>query len=118
MATRRRNDCELSLIAPSAWSPTLRSMLWTNTSMMLPPFTNHVVVDLPVACTFDFNVAGTKYFTTWKRGSAVVLLFSGAVFHDRPRRRRSGGPDTSGKGDGVSLAGRDLEADDGSLLSQ
>src|SRR5262245_29742388 len=44
------------------WGQTLRSMLWTNTSLVIPSFTASLVVELPVPCTFDFNVAATKYF--------------------------------------------------------
>jgi hypothetical protein len=67
---------------PDRWSQTLRPMLWTHTSVVVPPFTDSVVVDLPVPCTFDFNVAATKYFYALEEGEvALSLLFSGTVFH-------------------------------------
>lgn len=67
---------------PARWSHTLRSMLWTHTSITVPPFSGRVVVDLPVPCTFDFNVAATKYFHGLEAGVVpLLLLFSGTVFH-------------------------------------
>jgi len=42
---------------PERWSRTLRAMLWTHTSVIVPPFQDNTLVDLPVPCTFDFNVA-------------------------------------------------------------
>ena len=64
------------------WGQTLRSMLWTNTSMVVGPFESEVTADLPVACTYDFNVAVTKYFDALESGEAPLLfLFSGTVFY-------------------------------------
>jgi hypothetical protein len=41
-----------------------------------------VIVDLPVPCTFDFNVATTKYFAALRSGDApLLLLFNGTVFY-------------------------------------
>jgi hypothetical protein len=57
-------------------------MLWTHTSAVVTPFTGSTVVDLPVPCTFDFNVAATKYFHALEDGQVpLLLLFSGTVFH-------------------------------------
>ncbi|MGH6863209.1 MAG: DUF6084 family protein, partial [Methylocella sp.] len=39
-------------------------------------------VELPVPCSFDFNVAATKYFFGLERGEVpLAFLFSGAVFY-------------------------------------
>jgi hypothetical protein len=68
---------------PDRWSRTLRPMLWTLASLVVPPFTERVTVDLPVPCSFDFNVAATKYFYALEAGEVpLVLLFSGTVFHE------------------------------------
>jgi hypothetical protein len=68
---------------PDRWSQTLRPMLWTHTSAMVGSFTESTVVDLPVPCTFDFNVAATKYFYALEDGEVPLsLLFSGTVFHE------------------------------------
>ncbi|WZO98775.1 DUF6084 family protein [Isosphaeraceae bacterium EP7] len=66
---------------PARWGQTLRSMLWTHTSLIVPPFTTQTVVDLPVPCTYDFNLAATKYFYALEDGDVpLCLLFSGTIF--------------------------------------
>ena len=68
---------------PERWSRTLRAMLWTHASINVPPFQGSVVVDLPVACTFDFNVAATKYFAGLDKGEVPLnLMFSGTIFYE------------------------------------
>ncbi|MDQ3013019.1 MAG: DUF6084 family protein, partial [Acidobacteriota bacterium] len=68
---------------PERWSQTLRTMLWTHTSTVVTPFTGSTVVDLPVPCTFDFNVAATKYFAGLEDGEVPLCLqFSGTIFYE------------------------------------
>ncbi len=68
---------------PERWSQTLKTMLWTHASVVVSPFQNQTTVDLPVACTFDFNVAGTKYFAGLENGEVpLLLLFSGTCFYE------------------------------------
>jgi uncharacterized protein DUF6084 len=61
----------------------VRSFLWTQTSLVIGPFTGHTRADLPVACTYDFDVAAAKYLHGLDGDSAIPLdlLFSGTVFH-------------------------------------
>jgi hypothetical protein len=67
---------------PERWGQTLRAMLWTHASVVVPPFTGAVVTELPVACTYDFNVASTKYFYALEGGEIPLdFLFSGSVFY-------------------------------------
>lgn len=67
---------------PGRWSQTLRNMLWTNVDKIVPGFENTALVDLSVPCTFDFNVAATKYFHGLKDGDLpLFFLFSGTVFY-------------------------------------
>jgi len=64
------------------WSETVRSMLWVHTSAQVPAFDSQHDVNLPVPCSFDFNVAATKYFYGLKDGDVpLMLLFSGTVFY-------------------------------------
>jgi hypothetical protein len=64
------------------WGQTLKTMLWTHASVVAPAFQDTVVVDLPVPCTFDFNVAATKYFHGLADGDVpLCFLFSGTVFY-------------------------------------
>jgi hypothetical protein len=68
--------------APERWGQTLRSMLWTHASTIVPAFRDRTEVDLVVPCTFDFNVAATKYFHALEDGEMPLLLqFSGNVFY-------------------------------------
>ena len=87
-ATRRRYTAEeqrnmLDLFGePGRWSQTLRSLLWTHASMVVPGFEGSTVADLLVPCTFDFNVAATKYFEGLTNGEIPLrLMFSGTVFY-------------------------------------
>jgi Family of unknown function (DUF6084) len=68
---------------PDRWGQTVRSMLWTHASIVVPAFTDATLVDLPVPCTYDFNVAGTKYFHALEEGEIPLsLLFSGTIFYE------------------------------------
>jgi hypothetical protein len=68
---------------PDRWSQTLRNLLWTHAAVVVPGFTGTTtVVDLQVPCTFDFNVAATKYFEGLSDGEIPLnMLFSGTVFY-------------------------------------
>ena len=58
-------------------------MLWTHTNTVVPPFHDQTTVALPVPCTFDFNVAATKYFAALSEGEVPLnLMFSGTVFYE------------------------------------
>jgi hypothetical protein len=67
---------------PERWGQTLRNLLWTNTTAVIPQFTGATTADLPVPCTFDFSIATTKYFSGLADGDIpVCLMFSGSVFY-------------------------------------
>jgi hypothetical protein len=67
---------------PERWGQTLRNLLWTNTTAVIPQFTGATTADLQVPCTFDFSVATTKYFNGLEDGDIpVCLMFSGSVFY-------------------------------------
>jgi hypothetical protein len=68
--------------APERWSRTVRPLLWMNVTVAVPGFTGHVLVDLQLPCTFDFNVAATKYFHALETGEIPLsVLFSGTAFY-------------------------------------
>jgi len=68
---------------PSRWGQTMRTMLWAHTSVVVPPFVGSTSVELPVACTYDFNIAAAKYFYGLDEGDVpVCFLFSGTIFHE------------------------------------
>ena len=67
---------------PERWSQTLRSLLWTHVSTVVPSFQGTTLTELPIPCTFDFNVATTKYFEGLTAGEIPLhFLFSGTVFY-------------------------------------
>ena len=68
---------------PKRWGETLRSLLWTHTSAVIPQFTGSVTLDLPIACTYDFDVVSTKYFNALGEGEIpLTFLFSGTIFYE------------------------------------
>lgn len=67
---------------PERWSKSLHPLLWANVNVSVPGFAGSTVVDVPVPCTFDFNIAVTKYIYGLEQGELPTsLLFSGTVFH-------------------------------------
>jgi hypothetical protein len=67
---------------PHRWGSTLRSLLWTHTTLQVPPFSESTVVDMPVTCTYDFEVVAAKYFHALEDGEvALEFLFTGTVFY-------------------------------------
>ena len=70
---------------PDRWSQTLRNLLWTHATVLVPGFSGPSgAVDLQVPCSFDFNVAATKYFAGLSDGEIPLnMLFSGTVFYVR-----------------------------------
>ena len=67
---------------PHRWGSTLRSLLWTHTNLQVPPFSGSTVVDMPVPCTYDLEVIGSKYFYALEEGEVPLeFLFSGTVYY-------------------------------------
>ena len=68
---------------PERWGTTLKPMLWTHMTIAVPQFVERTVVDVPVPCSFDFNIAATKYFDGLMSGELpLIFLFSGTVFYE------------------------------------
>jgi len=66
------------------WGESLRPFLWTHANAMLTGFTDHTEIDLPVTCSYDFEVAAAKYLHSLDDGVIpLALLFSGTVFARR-----------------------------------
>jgi hypothetical protein len=70
---------------PAQWGQTLRNRLWTNASASVGRFAGRTETQLPVQCTYDLNIAATKYFYALEQGDVPLLfLFSGTVFYPGP----------------------------------
>ncbi|MGJ0426383.1 DUF6084 family protein [Methylocystis sp.] len=67
---------------PSRWGETMRSLLWTHASVSIPAVDHERKVDLPAPCSYDFNIAATKYFHGLEQGDVPLnFLFSGSIFY-------------------------------------
>lgn len=68
---------------PERWGETLRAFLWTHVNTVVPRFSGSTVVDLPVQCSYDFEVVSTKYFNALEDGEIPLsFLFSGTIFYE------------------------------------
>ena len=52
---------------PERWGETLRTFLWTHVTTVVPRFAGSTIVELPVSCTYDFEVVRTIANTTLSR---------------------------------------------------
>ena len=67
---------------PERWGSTLRSLLWAQASMNVPAFDGETIIEVPVPCTYDFDVAASKYLDAVADGEIPIeLLFSGTMFY-------------------------------------
>ncbi len=68
--------------SPERWGDTLRSLLWTHAAVQIPPFSGSTVVEMPVTCTYDLEVAASKYLNALDGGEVPLeFLFSGTIFY-------------------------------------
>ena len=68
---------------PERWRETLRTFLWTHVTTVVPRFSGSTIVDLPVPCSYDFEVVSTKYFDALEDGEIPLnFLFSGTIFYE------------------------------------
>ena len=89
IAARRRgyeesaHDRLFELFGPVRdWGTTLRTLLWTRTTLVVPPFAEQTEIDLPVACSYDLEVVASRYLDALPGGEVPLeLLFSGSVFY-------------------------------------
>jgi hypothetical protein len=86
-ARRRYNAAEKERLGdlfgtPERWGQTLRPLLWTHVSAVVPPFVGDCLVEVPVPCSYDFSLAATKYFDALEEEDIpLCFLFSGTIFH-------------------------------------
>ncbi len=63
------------------WRDTLRPFMWMQCITMVQGFTGSTEVDLPLPCSYDFEVTGSKYLHALTDGNIpIALLFSGTIF--------------------------------------
>jgi hypothetical protein len=67
------------------WGTSLRTLLWTRATLVVPPFTGTTVAQLPIACSYDLDVTASRYFDALDDGEVPLeFLFSGTVFYGAP----------------------------------
>jgi hypothetical protein len=70
---------------PERWGTTLRTLLWAQTTLVVPPFTDFAEVTLPVACSYDLEANAANYLSGLQEGEVPLeFLFSGSVFYAGP----------------------------------
>lgn len=70
---------------PEQWGSTMHPLTWTRTTVHVPAFDGRTRVDLPVECSYDTELAMTKYLRAVDEGDVPLdFLFSGTVFHQAP----------------------------------
>lgn len=63
------------------WGETARPFLWTHCVTTVSGFRGSTEVELPLPCSYDFEVAASKYLHALGDGEVpLVLLFNGTVF--------------------------------------
>ena len=63
------------------WADTLRPFLWMQCNTTVQGFTGSAEVDLPLPCSYDFDVIGSRYLHAVRDGEVPLsLMFSGTVF--------------------------------------
>jgi len=64
------------------WGSTLRTLPWTRTTVVVPPFTGATTTHVGVPCTYDLEVTAARYFASLRDGEVPLeFLFSGSVFY-------------------------------------
>ena len=70
------------------WGDTLRPFLWTHVGITVTGFEATTEVDLPITCTYDFEVAAAKYLHGLDDGEIPIL--AAVLGHGLPRRAGRG----------------------------
>ena len=61
------------------WGDSLRPFLWTHVATTVTSFTGETVIDLPITCTYDFEIAATKYLHSLDGDDMDLILLSVAL---------------------------------------
>ncbi|MFD7436239.1 DUF6084 family protein [Streptomyces sp. NPDC059861] len=65
----------------SRWGSTLNPLQFAQVQVMVPGFTGEVETDVVVPCTYDMDIASTRYFDALEDGEVpLLMLFSGTAF--------------------------------------
>jgi Fe-S cluster biogenesis protein NfuA len=59
---------------PERWAVTTRSLVWAQVDVVVPAFTGSTTVMVPIACSYDLEVAAAKYLHSLPDGEAPLAL--------------------------------------------
>jgi hypothetical protein len=83
---RRYDDTEVRALLDlfgdrTRFAQTLKPFAWLHASTVAQGFSGSTEFDLPIPCTYDFDVSGTTYLHALRDGEIpLIFLFSGTVF--------------------------------------
>ena len=87
-AARRSYDAEtrerlVELFGPpERWATTTRSLLWTQVDVLVPTFTGSTTFRVPIACSYELEVAAAKYFHAVRGGEVPLAFnFNGTIYY-------------------------------------
>jgi hypothetical protein len=67
---------------PERWGTTTRSLVWHQADVLVPAFTGATTFRVPVPCSFDMEVASTKYLYGLPDGEVPLAFnFNGTVHY-------------------------------------
>jgi hypothetical protein len=67
---------------PERWATTTRSLVWSQLDVLVPAFTGQTTVAVPLACSYDLELAASKYLYSLPDGEAPLALhFSGTIYY-------------------------------------
>ena len=67
---------------PERWATTTRSLVWTQLDVLVPGFTGSTTFHMPIACSYDLEVAAAKYFHAVRDGEVPLAFnFNGTIYY-------------------------------------
>jgi len=66
--------------APERWPATTRSFVWAQVDVLVPSFQESTTFELPLPCTYDLEVAASRYLDALSEGEVPISMhFSGRI---------------------------------------
>ena len=70
---------------PERWAGTTTSFIWLETDVLVPAFSGATTFRMPIACTYDLELAAVKYFYSVPDGEVPLQFnFTGTIFYGGP----------------------------------
>ncbi len=67
---------------PAHWAPSTQGLPWAQVAVVVPAFTERTMFAIQVPCTYDLEVAATKYFYALEDGEVPLSFhFNGQIFY-------------------------------------